>query len=135
MISSGGRGTGSSTTRRLEGGRCRRDLSVPYTNSSRAKERPSHRSAPRDGSPLRKPPEGRVRYPPCKLNTTAKYRRQDEPFVRSTTLNVYLTLHQNTLIYAIRGIGRGFSHYLLCSRELLLHLDPNYSYDIPHGRG
>src|ERR671920_2653048 len=60
---------------------------------------------------------------------------KDEPFVGSITLNVYLTLHQNTLIYAIRGIGRGFSHYLLCSRELLLHLDPNYSYDIPHGRG
>ena len=53
--------------------------------------------------------------PPSRLDTTVKYRAQDEALLRGATLNVYLTLQRKPLIYAIYRTGRGFLHYLLCS--------------------
>jgi hypothetical protein len=50
--------------------------------------------------PLHEPRRGTV-HPPRLFNNTATYRRQDEPFLRSRTLYLYLTFHLYWLIYAI----------------------------------
>jgi hypothetical protein len=43
-------------------------------------------------------PEGMVRYTLIFINSTTKYRPQDEPLLRSATLYLYLTVYQNPLI-------------------------------------
>jgi hypothetical protein len=56
---------------------------------------------PSGDSPPSLSPEGTVRYTLIFINNTLKYRPQDEPFLRSATLDLYLTVNQKPFIYPI----------------------------------
>ena len=58
-----------------------------------------YRTLPLDGSPPPRAPTGARSTPSTKIDNTAKYGVQDEAKLRSKTLNVYLTVCSNPLIY------------------------------------
>ncbi len=55
-----------------------------------------YRTLPLGGSPPPKAPKGARSTPPLLFDTTAKYRKQDELFLRSATLKMYLSLRLKT---------------------------------------
>jgi hypothetical protein len=63
-----------------------------------------YRNLPPGGSPPPKAPEGHGPIPPDCEHNIAEYGAQDEPFLRSTTLKLYRTLHQSGLVTPLGGM-------------------------------